>query len=89
MYEGRAMKDRMQKIVNENKDLYKQIDSCIGDIVWSRLHKERDVEARAIFTMESLMVCTLQHLGWINQELEEILEARNDRTRISFRKSGL
>lgn len=68
------MKDTLRKIVNENKDLYAEIDSCIGDIVLSRLHQERDVEERAMFRMESLMVGTLQHLGWVNQELEEFLE---------------
>ncbi|MGN0929939.1 MAG: hypothetical protein ACI4N3_04840 [Alphaproteobacteria bacterium] len=69
-------KETFKKIHSLNNDLYAQIDSCIDDIVLSRLHQERDVEARAMFEMESLMVCTLQHLGWINQELEEMLEKK-------------
>lgn len=69
-------KETLEKICRLNNDLYAEIDSCIGDIVSSRIHQEREVEARAMFKMESLMVCTLQHLCWVNQEIEEILEER-------------
>lgn len=69
-------KETLEKICRLNNDLYAEIDSCIDDIVLSRLHQERDVEARAMFQMESLMVCTLQHLCWVNQEIEEILEEK-------------
>lgn len=67
-------KETLEKIYRLNNDLYAEIDSCIGDIVLSRLHQKRDVELHAMFTMESLMVGTLQHLCWANQELEKILK---------------
>lgn len=70
------MKEILEKIYKLNNDLYAEIDTCIGDIILARLHQERDVEARAMFQMESLMVCTLQHLCWVNQELEEFLEEK-------------
>ena len=67
-------KKTLEKIYRLNNDLYAKIDTCIGDIIFARLHKKRDVEAQAMFTMESLMVGTLQHLCWANQELKKILE---------------
>lgn len=69
-------KETLEKIYRLNNDLYAKIDTCIGDIVLARVHEERDVEARAMFQMESLMVGTLQHLCWVNQELEKILEEK-------------
>lgn len=67
-------KETLEKIYRLNNDLYAQIDTCIGDIVFARLHKKRDVEAQAIFNMQTLMNVTLQHLCFVNQELEKILE---------------
>lgn len=67
-------KETLEKIYKLNNDLYAKIDTCIGDIVLSRLHQERDVEEMAIFNMQTLMNVTLQHLCWANQELEKILD---------------
>ena len=49
--------------------LYKDIDKCITDLVSARINKDVFADGRALFTMESLMVATLQELSYIHDFL--------------------
>ena len=57
------MNTNREQLINEFAKLHDDIDQCIGDIVDSRLKKDRQAEGKAIFRMEHLMVVTLQDLG--------------------------
>ena len=59
------------KIINSNKDLYKDIDSVIDKLIKSRMDKDTILEQKAYFEMESLMVAVLQQLTAINDFLLE------------------
>ena len=49
--------------------LYEDIDKCIADLVSARINKDVFAEGRALFTMESLMVATMQELSYIHDFL--------------------
>lgn len=49
--------------------LYNDIDKCITNLVSARINKDVFTEGRALFTMESLMVATLQELSCIHDFL--------------------
>lgn len=68
------MKDTLEHICVCNNAAYSDIDKCIDKIVLSRLHNKKEDEARAIFQMESMMVRVLEHLSWVNQELQQIIK---------------
>ena len=59
------------KIINSNKDLYKDIDSVIDKLLKSRIDKDIIQEQKAYFEMESLMVAVQQQLTAINDFLLE------------------
>ena len=52
----------LQKMMEENEKLYYEIDECIGDIVSSRLKKDKSLEGHAMHKMENLMVGALQNV---------------------------
>ena len=56
------MKKELKK---STEKLYDDIDTCISNIIKSRIQHNTEEEGRAIFMMESLMVATLQQLTCI------------------------
>lgn len=56
------MTTNRKQLINELAKLHDDIDQCIGDIVDSRLKKDRQAEGKALFRMEGLMVATVQDL---------------------------
>lgn len=55
----------LDKLKQSTKELYNDIDSCIGDLIDARTSKDTDGEGKALFRMEGLMVATLQQLSCI------------------------
>lgn len=56
--------------VSELKDLYEDIDKCIGDLVLARSKHDQRGISDAHWKMETLMVNTQQVLSYILQHLE-------------------
>lgn len=57
-------------VVAEIKDLYEDIDKCIGDLVLARSKHDQRGVSDAHWKMETLMVNTQQVLSYILQHLE-------------------
>lgn len=61
--------------VSELKNLYEDIDKCIGDLVLARSKHDQRGISDAHWKMETLMVNTQQVLSYfINNELNELNE---------------
>lgn len=58
------------KLVAEIKDLYEDIDKCIGDLVLARSKHDQRGISDAHWKMETLMVNTQQVLSYIFPHLE-------------------
>lgn len=56
--------------VSELKDLYEDIDKCIGDLVLARSKQDQHGISDAHWKMETLMVNTQQVLSYILQHFE-------------------
>ena len=56
--------------VREIKDLYEDIDKCIGDLILARSKNDQRGISDAHWKMETLMVNTQQVLSYILQHLE-------------------
>lgn len=65
-----------EKIKKEIRTLYKEIDSCIGELLKARTNKDTGAEGKALFKMEGLMVRTLQDLSCIEDYLEKQKEKK-------------
>lgn len=75
-----------KQILAEIIRLNKQIDSCITEIVASRLAHDKEREGRAIFTMEGIIVGVQQDLSvlfgflseqeWRKDEEEELAHCK-------------
>lgn len=61
-----------QKLLNETRQLYKDIDSTISQLIKARLHHNYEGEGKAIFKMETMMVGTLQHLSYMIDHLKDV-----------------
>ena len=57
----------LTKLKQTTQELYNDIDSCITDLIKARTpgKKDEDIERKALFRMEGLMVATLQQLSCI------------------------
>ena len=57
----------LTKLKQTSQELYNEIDSCITDLIKARTpgKKDEDIERKALFRMEGLMVATLQQLSCI------------------------
>lgn len=51
-------------------DLYNDIESCISDIIHSRLHHDEEMEKKAVSQMETLLVQCQQELDVVVDYLE-------------------
>ena len=60
-----------KKLRETTKELYNDIDDCIGEIIKARLEHNEENEAKALFHMESLMVATLQQLDCVIDYLSD------------------
>ena len=61
-----------EKLLDETKQLYRDIDDTISQLVKARLHHDNEGEGKAIFRMETMMVGTLQHLSCVVDLLKDV-----------------
>ena len=59
------------ELIKSTKDLYNDIDSCIGKLIKARFDHNQENEGKALFRMEGLMVATLQQLDCIINSLQQ------------------
>ena len=59
------------ELIKSTKDLYNDIDSCIGELIKARFDHNQENEGKALFRMEGLMVTTLQQLDCIIDSLQQ------------------
>ena len=52
-------------LLKETENLYIDIDTCVENIIHSRLKKDEKLEQMALLNMETIMVRTMQHLQCI------------------------
>lgn len=62
-----------EKIKEEIRTLYLEIDLCIWDLLKARANKDTEAEGKALFKMEGLMVTTLQYLSCIEDYLDNLI----------------
>ena len=60
-----------EKITGEAQSLYNDIDKCIDKILSARTQHDPQLEGKALFQMEGLMVCTQQFLAWLMEHIED------------------
>lgn len=60
-----------EKITNEAQSLYNDIDKCIDKIISARTQHDPQLEGKALFQMEGLMVCTQQFLAWLMEQIDD------------------
>ena len=63
--------EKIIKLIESCKELYCDIDDCIGDLLKSRIEKDKEAEGCALFKMEGLMVGTMQYLSYIISVLKD------------------
>lgn len=66
-----------EALVAEAKDLYEDIDKCIGDLVLARSKRDQRGISDAHWKMETLMVNTQQVLSYFLDTLEVKLAQRS------------
>lgn len=59
-----------QKVLDSIDNLYKDIDNCMTRLLKGRVNKNDDMEGRALFEMEGLMVSTQQELSCLRDYIE-------------------
>ena len=69
------------KIIEECKNLYFDIDSCIDELIKARMSHDTEAEGKALFRMEGLMVGTLQDLSCIEDYLEKQKDIYGERSK--------
>lgn len=60
-----------EKITSEAQSLYNYIDKCIDKIISARIQHNPQLEGKALYQMESLMVCTQQFLAWLMEHIDD------------------
>ena len=60
-----------EKITSEAQSLYNDIDKCIDKIISARTQHDSQLEGKALFQMEGLMVCTQQFLAWLMEQIDD------------------
>lgn len=60
-----------EKITSEAQSLYNDIDKCIDKILSARVQHDPQLEGKALFQMEGLMVCTQQFLAWLMEQIDD------------------
>lgn len=60
-----------EKITSDAQSLYNDIDKCIDNIISARTQHDPQLEGKALFQMEGLMVCTQQFLAWLMEQIED------------------
>ena len=60
-----------EKITSEAQSLYNDIDKCIDKIISARTQHDPQLEGKALFQMEGLMVCTQQFLAWLMEQIDD------------------
>ena len=65
-----------EKITSEAQSLYNDIDKCIDKILSARTQHDPQLEGKALFQMEGLMVCTQQFLAWLMEQIEDSDDAK-------------
>lgn len=60
-----------EKITSEAQSLYNDIDKCIDKILSARTQHDPQLEGKALFQMEGLMVCTQQFLAWLMEQIDD------------------
>lgn len=58
------------KLLDSVLDLYNEIESCISDLVHSRLHHDEEMEKKSVSQMETLLVQCQQELDVLADYLE-------------------
>ena len=76
-----------EKITSEAQSLYNDIDKCIDKILSARTQHDPQLEGRAHFQMEGLMVCTQQFLAWLMEQIDDSGDAKIVRIEKGFRNS--
>ena len=64
---------RVEKMLKSISSIYGDIDTCIGNLVKSRLNKDTELEGKARAEMESLLVASQQEFGCVTDLLEDLL----------------
>jgi len=59
-----------QKVLDSIDNLYKDIDNCMTRLLKGRVNKDDDMEGKALFEMEGLMVSTQQELSCLRDYIE-------------------
>lgn len=62
----------MEELIESTKELYRDINKCLDCLCKARITDNTILEGEALFSMESLMVSTLQHLQCIIDSIENI-----------------
>lgn len=65
-----------EKITSEAQSLYNDIDKCIDKILSARTQHDPQLEGKALFQMEGLMVCTQQFLAWLMEQIDDSDDAK-------------
>lgn len=66
-------KIELKNILDSVSSLYADIDSCIGNLVKSRMEDDTEMEGKACAQMESLMVASAQEFTCIMDFLKDLL----------------
>ena len=77
-----------EKITSEAQSLYNDIDKCIDKIISARTQHDPQLEGRALFQMEGLMVCTQQFLAWLMEQIDDSDNAKIVRIEKGFINSA-
>ena len=59
------------KLLDSVLDLYNDIETCINDLVHSRLHHDGEMEKKAVSQMETLLVQCQQELDVVADYYEQ------------------
>lgn len=77
-----------EKITSEAQSLYNDIDKCIDKIISARTQHDPQLEGKALFQMEGLMVCTQQFLAWLMEQIDDSDNAKIVRIEKGFINSA-
>lgn len=75
-----------EKITGEAQSLYNDMDKCIDKILSARTQHDPQLEGKALFQMEGLMVCTQQFLAWLMEQDRSKIPAISRKNWTSLKK---
>ena len=75
-----------EKIASGAQSLYNDIDKCIDKIISARTQHDPQLEGKALFQMEGLMVCTQQFLAWLMEQDRSKIPAISRKNWTSLKK---